>query len=71
MTAKAIKSNKNFSKVLDDEKWIRDSYPQKAHTLIYSAGIIRHEDQYGNTTNLEVEDDDVQKLIIDINELKN
>ena len=71
LTAKAIESNKCFFKVLDGEKLIQNRYPEKAHTLLFSAGILRHEDVYGNTKNLEVEDDDVQKLIIYMNEGKN
>jgi hypothetical protein len=58
-------------RVLDDEKLIQNRYPEKAHTSLFSAGILRHEDAYGKTNNLEVEDDDIQKLIIHMKENKN
>ena len=62
MTAEAIESNENFKKVLEAEKWIRNSYPQEANTLLFCAGIKQ------NNGILEVEEADLKNLIDQIDE---
>jgi preprotein translocase subunit SecA len=34
-----IKSNANYSKVMEAEKWIHDRHPQEANSLLFSAGL--------------------------------
>lgn len=59
ITADAVESNANFSKVLEAEKWVQERYPVDANNLLFSADVIADNKDTGL---LQLEDSDIDEL---------